>query len=121
MLKTDIFLEEHNYNLRSLKFFYYIKYDLKKMHKLNDKHYKILTVLTKLSNLSWFKIYFPLVLIILPPIAFETRILKESFLFNLLLVVIYYIYILFETIYSSSLVLVSIISFYYKFKFDQIN
>ena len=121
MLKSDIFLEEHYYNLQSLKFFHYLNYDLKQMHKLNDKHYKILTVLTRLSSLFWFKIYFPLALTVVPLIFVATGILKESFLFDFLILVIYYVDIKIQAIYSSLLSLILITSFYYKYKFDQIN
>ena len=121
MLKTDINLEEHNYNLRNLKFFYYLNYDLKQMHKLNDKHYKIVTLLTRLSSSFWYKIYFPFMLIIAPIILIETGILKESFLFDLVILAGYYTYILAQTIFSSLFSLALITSFYYKFKSDQIN
>ena len=121
MVKTDIFLEEHYYHLRSLKVFYYLKYDLKQMHKLNDKHYKILTVFTRLLHLCGCKIFFPLMIILSPPITFETGILKESFLIDLLLLVFYYIFILTLAITSSLFPLFLIMSFYYKFKGDQIN
>ena len=121
MMKTDFILEEHNYNLRCLKLVYYLKYDLKQMHKLNDKHYKILTVLARLSTLFWYKIYFPLLSIATVLIVIETGILKESFLFNLLLLVIFYVYVITLTIFSGIFPLILTISLYYKFKMHQIN
>ena len=121
MVKTDIFLEEHNHHLRSLKLFYHLNYDLKQMHKLNDKHYKIVTLLTRLPSLFFLKIYFPLAVIMGPLIVIETGILKEPFLIDLVILVAYYIFILTQTAYTSIFSLVLTISFYYKFKFDQIN
>ena len=46
--KTDFLIGEINYNLSPLKVIYYLKFDLKNKHNLNDKNYKKLTI--------WFRI-----------------------------------------------------------------
>lgn len=51
VIKTDFLIEKWKFNFRSFKFFYYLAYDLKEKHKLNDKKYKIFIVLTRFIKL----------------------------------------------------------------------
>ena len=47
VIKTDLLLGEINYNLNPYKVIYYLMKDLKQLHKLNEKNYKKLAILSR--------------------------------------------------------------------------
>ena len=49
MMKIDVTFGEIRYNLSPLKVFYYLINDLTRKHKLTDKNYKRLAILSKIA------------------------------------------------------------------------
>ena len=120
-LKTDLVIEEFQHNLDVFKIFYYLNHNLMDKHKLNDRNYKILTLLTRSLTISGQLFYIPFVMFMAVSYVLVTGVWKESFWLTLFIVEIYYAIFIIETIFSAYIILIPLITFYYRSLFAQIS
>ena len=121
IIKMDFLIEDRSYNLRSLKLFYYLAHNLKSKHKLNDKNYKLLTILTRILHIYWLKYQILMPLLGFISVYVTSRIWMESIRMNA-----FYFYLVHLSFVNLSLIgscasVILIMAIYYKLCFGQIN
>ena len=124
VFRTDNLLGEINYNLNPYKVIYYLMNDVKQLHKLNEKNYKKLAILSRSIQILFMDCgnillviaitLFMVKIAILSGIIYEIR-------YNWGIVISVLIFITSATTASSLICLYIILFFYYTMIFGQIN
>lgn len=122
VIKTDAILAQVHYdNISPMKVFYYLMNDIKHKHKLTEKNYKILAILTRFILICLVDYGLPILSILL--IGVETMITVKSkqlfWLIQELIITPFYIDLIITITVATSVVIIFYL--YYKFRFDQIN
>ena len=122
MFKTDYLIGEMNCNLNQFKVLYYLMMDWKRNHRLNDKNYKRLAILSRIIQfwLIDFGIIFILIVIYITFIQL-TILSKNKWFWISYIITTTPIFIYVPIITISTICLYIIIFKYYVMVFDQIN
>ena len=121
VFKTDLILSKVNCKICPFKIFYPLMKDAKSIHKLTDRNYKKLAVLSRLIIIFALNYAGPIVIIL--SISLETLLTISSgqlywFLYQCFTTPIYINMIM---SYATGICLVYVYFPYYKFRFDQLN
>lgn len=123
-IRIDLIIEERKFQLRNLKFIYYLIHNLKSKHKFNDKNYKRILIVASTMELFMVKfVVFTIVTVTL--LHFLSCVIHEIITFNNTLALIIFplfviMIIIVQTTFHPGITLLSIMIFYYKSLFDQI-
>ena len=121
IIKMDWIFGEINYNLSPFKVIYYLMMDLKHKHKLNDKNYKKLAILSRITQIMLMDCGTILIVVVTILIFIKLCILSGKFLWISFIFLLTPVMIINLTISTITICFVIIIFAYYKLLFDQIN
>ena len=121
VIRTDLLLSEINYNLNPLKVIYYLKEDSKELHKLNEKNYKKLAILSRSIQILFMDCGTILFVIGATLVVIKFAILswKISWIWNIIIFI--FIFIAITTVFTSMTCIYIIMFVYYTMIFGQIN
>ena len=121
VLKTDLILAQINKNLSPFKIVYYLMKDLKQKHKLNDKNYKKLAILSRMTQLILMDCGTTLILVVVMLFVIKMAILSGKFYWISATIILTPIFIIIATTATSTICLIIILFTYYSMIFGQIN
>ena len=122
VVKTDLLIGEIKHNhCEALKMFYYLMLDIKSKHKINDKNYKRLAIISRIVQLLMLNYFLPILSGLLIVTNIIITIKSRRFIIAILLVVFTPIYINLGFTLASNCCIVYIYYSYFKLRFDQIN
>ena len=121
VIKTDFILAQINNNLSPLKVIYFLMKDLKQKHKLDDKNYKKLAIISRIIELVLMDCGTSLILIVVMLFVMKMAILSGKFYWISAIIILTPIFIIIATTATSTICLVIILFSYYTMIFDQIN
>ena len=119
--RTDILLGQIHYNLNPLKTLYYLKKDLKELHKLNEKNYKKLAILSRSVQIIFMDCGTILFVVTITIFMIKIAILSGKIFWIWGNIIFILIIIISATTATSIVCLIIIMLFYYKMIFGQIN
>ena len=121
VIKIDFILGQINYELSSLKMFYFLKMNLKLKHKLNAKNYKKLVILSQIIVLSLLD--YGVSTAVICAAAFNTTmsLWTKKFIWIIEAIKLTPFYLIQVVTLSTWMCIVYILICYYKFRFDQVN
>ena len=120
VLRADVLLGEINYNLNSFKVLYYLMKDLKELHKLNEKNYK-LAILSRSIQIVFMDYARNLLVITLSLFIVKIGILSGKIFWILGIIIFILIFIAMGITTASVTCLYIIMLSYYALIFSQIN
>ena len=121
VIRTDNLYGEINYNLNPYKVIYYLMKDLKQFHKLSEKNYKKLAILSRSIQILLMDCGYILVGIITILFFIKMAILSEKIFWTWGIIILISIFITSATTSASTVSLYIIIFAYYTMIFGQIN
>ena len=121
LIRTDYLFGQINYNLNSFKVIYYLMKDLKQLHKLNEKNYKKLAILSRSIQILFMDCGAILLAIAITLFMIKIAILSWKISWIWCIIINIFIYITNATSSISIICLYIILLAYYTFIFDQIN
>ena len=121
VFRTDNLLGQINYNLNSYKVIFYLMRDLKQMHKLNEKNYKKLAILSRSTQILIMDCGIVLLMIATTSLVIRLAILSGKIFWIWSMIILIPIFITIVTTATSLVCLYIIIFAYYTMIFDQFN
>ena len=121
VISTDLLLNGINYNFTSFKVIYYLMKDLKELHKLNEKNYKKLAILSRSIQILLINCGMIVLVIGATLFVIKIAILSGKIFWTWGTIIFILIYITNAATGLSVPCLYIIILFYYIMKFRQIN
>ena len=121
VFRTDLVLGEVNYNLNPCKVIYYLMKDLKELHKLNEKNYKKLAILSRSIQFVFMNCITILSVITATIFMIKLAILSWKIFWIWGNIIFILLFILTATTGSSIICLCIIMLYYYTMIFSQIN
>ena len=121
VVKTDILLGQIHYNLSPFKVIYYLMNDLKQLHKLNEKNYKKLAILSRSIQFLFMDCVTFVLVITVTLFMTKIAILSGKIFWIWGNITVILIIITSLTTATSSVCLAIIMLSYYTMIFDQIN
>ena len=121
VIRTDNLYGEINYNLSPYKVIYYLMKDLKQLHKLNEKNYKKLAILSRSIQILLVDCGYILVGIVAILFFIKMAILSGKIFWTCGIIILILIFVTSATTSASTVSLYIIIFAYYAMIFGQIN
>ena len=121
VIRTDYLFGEINYNLNPLKVIYYLMKDLKQLHKLNEKNYKKLAILSRSIQIVLMDCGAFLLVIMATLFTIKIAIMSGKIFWILGIIIFISIFIVTATTAVSTVCLYITMFAYYIMIFGQIN